>query len=177
PDQGRTLFRRAWDAAELADQESARRMEEDRQRQQAANGSAALSLPPDLRSEVLRLAAKRDRALGEELLDKLKEVRKLEGSDTTTPVRTDPFDTPASLRQRLRLANQLLDTDVERAMQFADPALVTVTMEGLNFLSFLRDKNPAAADQRFARMLAIAESDLQGDANTVSLLSSYLFTP
>ena len=177
PDQGRTLFRRAWDAAELADQESARRLEEDRRRQQADNGSVALVAPPDLRSEVLRLAAKRDRALGEELLDKLKEARKLEATDVATPVRTDPFDTPASLRQRLRLANQLLETDVERAMQFADPALVTVTMEGLNFLSFLRDKNPAAADQRFARMLAIAESDLQADANTVSLLSSYVFTP
>lgn len=177
PDQGRALFRRAWDAAELADQESARRLEEDRKRQQADNGSVALTLPPDLRSEVLRLAAKRDRPLGEELLDKLKEARKLEATDTATPVRTDPFDTPASLRQRLRLANQLLETDVERAMQFADPALVTVTMEGLNFLSFLRDKNPAAADQRFARMLAIAEGDLQADANTVSLLSSYVFTP
>ena len=177
PDQGRTLFRRAWDAAELADQESARRLEEDRQRQQAANGSVALIAPPDLRSEVLRLAAKRDRALGEELLDKLKEARKVEANDAAAPVRTDPFDTPAALRQRLRLANQLLDTDVERAMQFADPALVTVSMEGLNFLSFLRDKNPAAADQRFARMLAIAEGDLQSDANTVSLLSSYIFTP
>src|SRR2546421_3807290 len=177
PEQGRTLFRRAWDAAELADQESARRLEEDRQRQQAANGSVALVAPPDLRSEVLRLAAKRDRALGEELLDKLKEARKLEATDVATPVRTDPFDTPASLRQRLRLANQLLDTDVERAMQFADPALVTVTMEGLNFLSFLRDKKPAAADQRFARMLRIAETALGSDANTISLLSSYLFTP
>ena len=79
PDQGRTLFRRAWDAAELADQESARRTEEDRQRQQAANGSVAITPPPDLRSEVLRLAAKRDRALGEELLDKLKGSAKAGG--------------------------------------------------------------------------------------------------
>jgi hypothetical protein len=177
PEQGRALFRKAWDAADLADQESARRTEEERQRQQANSGSFAIAAPPDLRSEVLRLAAKRDRTLGEELLDKLKEARKQEATDATSPARTDPFDAPASLKQRLRLANQLLETDVERALQFAEPALGTVTIEGLNFLSFLRDKNPAAADQRYSRMLAIAETNLQTDANTISLLSSYLFTP
>ena len=177
PDQGRALFRKAWEAAEFADQESARRMEEERQRQQAATGGFALSAPPDLRSEVLRLVAKRDRALGEELLDKLKEERAREATDATSQVRTDPFEAPAATKQRLRLANQLLDTDVERALQFADPALGTITMEALNFLSFLRDKNPAAADLRYARMLRIAETDLRSDANTISLLSSYLFTP
>jgi hypothetical protein len=36
-------------------------------------------------------------------------------------------------------------------------------MEGLNFLSFLRDKNRAAADQRYSRMLALAETDLKSD--------------
>lgn len=177
PEQGRALFRKAWDAAEVADQESARRVEEERQRQQAASGGVALVSPPDLRSEVLRLAAKRDRALGEELLDKLKETRKQEAADATSPGRSDPFDTPAAVKQRLRLANQLLEADVERALQFADPALVTVTIEGLNFLSFLRDKNPAAADQRYARLLTLADTDLKSDANTISLLSSYLFTP
>lgn len=179
PEQGRALFRKAWDAAEVGDQESARRTEEERQRQQGGNANAPFALvqPPDLRSEVLRLAAKRDRALGEELLDKLKETRKQEATDATAPGRSDPFDTPAAVKQRLRLANQLLDADVERALQFADPALGTITMDGLNFLSFLREKNPGAADQRYARLLAIAEADLKSDANTISLLSSYLFTP
>jgi len=50
-------------------------------------------------------------------------------------------------------------------------------MEGVDFLSSLRDKSPAAADQRYARLLALAQSDLKSDANTISLLSSYLFTP
>ena len=179
PEQGRALFRKAWDAAEVADQESARRAEEERQRQQAGDKTRpfALAQPPDVRSEVLRLAAKRDRALGEELLDKLKEARKQEATDASSPARPDPFDAPAAIKQRLRLANQLLDTDVERALQFADPALGPVTMEGLNFLSSLRDKNAAAADGRYAKMLANAEMDLKSDANTISLLSSYLFTP
>ena len=176
PDQGRTLFRKAWDAAELADQEAARRTEEERQKQQAGGRGFALVRPPNLRLEVLRLAAKRDRALGEELLDKLKEAKKQE-ADNSSPAPPGGGDTSAATRQRLQLANQLLDTDVERALQFADPVLGTVTMDGLNFLSFLRDKNPAAADQRYSRMLMNAEADLQSDANTVSLLTSYLFTP
>jgi hypothetical protein len=179
PEQGRALFRKAWDAAEVADQESARRTEDERRREQTGDTSRRFALipPPDLRLEVLRLAAKRDRALGEELLDKLKEARTQEATEAGSPARTDPFDTSAAVRQRLRLANQLLDADAERALQFADPALGKVTMEGLDFLSSLRDKNAAAADQRYARMLANAETDLKTDANTVSLLSSYLFTP
>jgi hypothetical protein len=178
PEQGRALFRKAWDAAEVADQDSARHLEEERQRQQSGNPNAPFALvqPADLRAEVLRLAAKRDRALGEELLDKLKEAKKQEATDATSPA-LNALDTPAAIKQRLRLANQLLDSDVERALQFADPVLGSITMEGINFLSSLRDKNPAAADQRFARMLAVANADLKSDANTISLLSSYLFTP
>lgn len=178
PEQGRALFRKAWDAAEVGDQESARSVEEDRQRQQGGNPNAPVSLvaPADLRAEVLRLAARRDRALGEELLDKLKETRKAETADATAPGR-NATDTPAAVKQRLLLANQLLETDVERALQFADPALTSITMEVVNFLSFLRDKNASAADQRFARLLGVADVDLKSDANTISLLSSYLFTP
>lgn len=106
PEQGRALFRKAWDVAEVADQESARRLEEERRRQQAATGGFALAAPPDLRSEVLRLAAKRDRALGEELLDKLKEARTREATDASSLARPEPLDTPAAVKQRLRLANQ-----------------------------------------------------------------------
>ena len=176
PDQGRSLFRRAWDAATIADVESARKLEEDRKRQEAATGSFAIARGPDLRAEVLRLAAKRDRALGEELLEKMTEAKKQEATEITSR-RNEPLDTPAAQRQRLRLAGQLLEADVERAIQFADPALTNVTMDGLNFLALLREKNPEAADQRYARMLTSAQGDLQSDANTVSLLSSYLFTP
>lgn len=177
PDQGRTLFRRAWDAATVADQDEARKLEEERKRQEAASGSFAIARGPDLRAEVLRLAARRDRALGEELLEKMTEARKQEALEATSDRRNEPWDTPAAQRQRLRLAGQLLEVDVERALQFADPALGNVTMDGLSFLSFLRDKNPEAADLRYARMLATVQTDLQADANTVSLLSSYLFTP
>ena len=178
PEQGRALFRKAWDAAEVFDQDTARRQDEERQRQRRddPNGPVAFTAGPDLRSEVLRLAAKRDRALGEEFLDKLTDTRAREATDAAASA-PSLNDTPAAIRQRLHLADQLLDTDVERALQFADPALATITMDGLDFLSSLRAKNPVAADQRYARLLANAETDVRSDANTISLLSSYLFTP
>jgi hypothetical protein len=179
PEQGRALLRKAWDAAELADQETARRLNEEREHRSGSNPNEPIAAlgGPDLRAEVLRLAAKRDRALGEELLEKLKDARVREAADAASPA-PSLFDTPIAVKQRLQLANQLLDAaDVERALQFADPALGTITMDALNFLSSLRDQNPAAADQRYARLLGIAETDLKSDANTISILSSYLFTP
>jgi hypothetical protein len=73
-EQGRLLFRKAWEAAEVADQESAKKLETEIQQQKARTGNSgyAVSLPPSIRREVLRLAAKRDRPLGEEFLEKLK---------------------------------------------------------------------------------------------------------
>ncbi|MGI9067022.1 MAG: hypothetical protein ACR2HX_11540 [Pyrinomonadaceae bacterium] len=177
PDQSRTLFQKAWDAADVADEEAGRLFREDMQRQQASGRGAAGSLPPDLRSEVLRLAAKRDRTLGEELLEKLRRDKAQETTDATSPGKSEPFNVPQAMAQRLRLAKQLLDVDVPRALEFADPALGAVTMQGLSFLSSLQAKDSAAADQRYLRMLGAAAADVQADANTVSLLSSYVFTP
>lgn len=177
PDQSRTLFQKAWDAAEVADQDAARQMREERDLQQAKGGGVVLARPPDLRSEVLRLAAKRDRALGEELLEKLKRDKAQDISDTPEPGRRNGSSLPEAIAQRLSLARQLLDVDVLRALEFADPALTTVTMQGLSFLASLREQDSAAADLRYLRMLGVAAADLQADANTVSLLGSYVFTP
>jgi hypothetical protein len=193
------LFRRAWDEAEAADADADRRVADDRARQQRERGHASVQLPPSLRTEVLRLAAKRDRALGEEFLTKLDEARKRElesaatsnerptdaapatsnrGDKQPEQPRPDPMETPPAVAKRLRLAIQLLqDGDVERATQFADPALGAVTPPGLEFLTRLRAKNPPAADERYAAMVAGAARNPASDANTVSLLSSYLFTP
>ena len=146
-------------------------------RQSAGGRGAAGSLPPDLRAEVLRLAAKRDRALGEELLEKLKRDKTQEANEAADPGRRGGSGLPEAMAQRLRLARQLLEADVPRALEFADPALATVSMQGLSFLASLREKDAAASDQRYLRMLSVAMADAQSDANTVSLLSSYLFTP
>lgn len=177
PERGRTLFRKAWDAAEIADKEAQQRMQDDMKQQQARTGGFVLTSPPNLRGEVLRLAAKRDRALGEEFLTKFREQKQQEATDASRK-NIDPFGGDDNVRQRLSLARQLLNSDdVELAIKFADPVLNTVTMDALAFLNSLREKNAAAADERYAHLLATAAGNLLADANTVSLLSSYLFTP
>jgi hypothetical protein len=175
-ERARALFRKAWDAAESVDQESQRKLQEEIKEQQAKKGSYAVTNPPNIRGEVLRLAARRDRKLGEEFLAKLKTEKQQEATEAADKLRNLQSASEAA-SQRLSLARQLLDADVERAIQFADPALGNINQETLDFLSYLRDKDAAAADQRYAAMLALADSNLQSDANTVSLLSSYLFTP
>ncbi|HEX7955382.1 MAG TPA: hypothetical protein VF508_00425, partial [Pyrinomonadaceae bacterium] len=67
--------------------------------------------------------------------------------------------------------------DVERALQFADPVLGGVTLSTVEFLTLLRDKDAAAADRRYAAMLSGVAANPLADANTVSVLSAYLFTP
>ena len=177
-ERARTLFRKAWDSAEVVDQEGQRKMQEDMKQQQAKGGSVAVTGPPNIRGEVLRLAARRDRALGEEFLVKLRLEREQVATGLNDKARSGLPDTPEGISQRLNLARQLLTTDdIERAIQFADPALGNLTHDGIDFLSYLREKDAPAADRRFAAQLARAAGDLQSDANTVSLLSSYLFTP
>ena len=179
-EQGRLLFRKAWEAAEVADRESDLKLQEEIRQQQEKTGRKgyAVSLPPNIRREVLRLAARRDRAIGEEFLEKMKTDKAEAATNaklSSTRLNGD------SAGQRLSLAGELLETgDIERALQFADPVLNLVTVETINFLVELREKVPlgvAAADRRYAALLSSSMANPQADANTVSLLSSYLFTP
>jgi hypothetical protein len=152
---GRTLFRKAWEAAESGDRESKE--------------------PLNLRQQVLTLAARRDRLLADEFLDKLKTDQESAQAEKSGD---DPWALPDASQQRLRLAGSLLRTgDLERALEFADPVLRSVTLSTVDFLTLLREKNPAAADQRYAAMLASTRGSASADANTISLLSSYIFTP
>ena len=178
PERARALFRKAWESAEIVDQEGQRKLQEEIAQQAAKNGgNVSVSGPPNIRGEVLRLAARRDRTLGEEFLAKLKVEKQQEATEAAGKIRSDPFNASEAVTQRLSLARQLLSTDVERALQFADPVLTNITREAIDFLSFLRDKDAPAADRRYAALLARAAGDLQSDANTVSILSSYIFTP
>src|SRR5205823_5255912 len=152
--------------------------DEERRSRAAARGSTAVRDTPNMRREVVGLAAKRDRALGEEFLAKLDEARK-EDSEATSAAATNapnaeqrinPDNPPPAMAQRLSLAQQLLDDgDTERAMQFADAALYPVNTFGMNVLNTLREKNAQAADKRFASLLARAAFDPLADANSVSL--------
>jgi len=178
-EQGRLMFRKAWEAAETADQESDRKLQEEISQQKARTGGGfAISLPPNVRREVLRLAAKHDRALSEEFFEKLR-IQKLEAANSvTSKLTSNPNRLSDVLRQRLELARELLQAgELERALQFAEPALAVVSMESLNFLSSVREKNPGPADAQYAVLLASSANNPQADANTVSLLGSYIFTP
>lgn len=174
-ERSRLLFRKAWDAAEVADQESDRKLQEEISRQKARTGGGfALNLPPNIRREVLRLAGRHDRALGNEFLEKWKTQKQ----EAATNTRADNNRLPEALSQRLSLARDLLQAnEVEQALKFADIALTTVTIDSINFLSDLREKDSVAADSRYSALLANAAGNPQTDANTVSLLSSYIFTP
>jgi hypothetical protein len=174
-EQARLLFRKAWEAAESADQESDRKLQQEIEQQKTKTGGGyAIALPPNLRREVLRLAARHDRALGEEFLEKLK-AQKLEAANTPPRPAGRLND---AMSQRLAVARELMQAgEMERALQFAEPALAIVGIDSINFLSSLREKNAAAADERYAALLGASAGNPQSDANTVSLLSSYIFTP
>jgi hypothetical protein len=185
-DKARILFRRAWDSAAAADKEALQRYAEERERQSKERGGGRfIQQPPELRSEVLRLAAKRDRDLAEEFFSQLtedaKQTASLPASNTADPIlpaTPDPESPSAEITQRLRLARQLLEEgDIGRALQIADKALERVTTQGIFFLCALREKDQAAADQRFARMVTNTVTDPTSDAVGVSVLSSYVFTP
>ena len=171
-EQARAMFRKAWEAAEIGDQESDRKIQEEYEQQKAKTGSGAFAFspPPNLRREVLRLVSRHDTALGEEFLEKLKTQQKDAAQNL---LRSSDADS-----QRLSVARELLISgDPERALQFAEPIFGRVTMENINFLSFVREANPALADARYAAILTQQAMNPQADANTVSLLSSYIFTP
>ena len=174
----RTLFRRAWEAAEKGDAEGLTYKSPSGVPAKATDLVTALRRESgyDLRAEVLALATRRDQKLGEEFLKKLTQDRKDERADSSYQ---NSSYSAEDMSKRLNLATRLLDDgDIGRALEFAAPALNQVNVNSISFLSRLREKRAeAAADQRFALLLAQAELDPSSDANTVSGLSSYAFTP
>ncbi|HEV2707068.1 MAG TPA: hypothetical protein VGV59_14180 [Pyrinomonadaceae bacterium] len=182
-ERARALFRRAWDAAVVADRENERRRDEEIAAQLKSRGNAVTADLPALRSEVLRAAARRDPKLGEEFLARMEEEKKREEEEAanksgagSTPTASNEL--PASLSHRLGFATELLqEGDTERALQFAAPALEYLTQQTISFLTLLRPKNAAVADRYYAALINRAAVDPTADANTVSLLATYAFTP
>ena len=178
PERARDLFRRAWEAAEVVDTESARQRAEQIKRMQEGGEPVVIRGGPDLRSEVLRLVAKRDRTLGEEFLKALDEANAKASEEASSQARRGGMMNELGASKRLQLAQRLVaDGEIERAMQFAAPALTKVHLDSIFFLSALREKNAQLADQAFTNLLALAARDPLSDANTVSGLSSYVLTP
>ena len=177
PERARELFRRAWEAAEIVEAEAAKKRAEEMKRLQNSGEPAVVRGGPDLRSEVLRLVAKRDRKLGEEFLKALDEANEKARAEADADRRRNP-GLEIGTSQRLQLARRLVeDGEVERALEFARPSLGSVNVDSIFFLSALREKNAQLADAAYTSLLERAAHDPNSDANTVSGLSSYLFTP
>lgn len=198
-ERARTLLRRAWDAAESADAESARKYQESLSQSRGRREPFVSSGESNVRGEVLGYAVRRERALGEEFLAKLEDQRRREAeasnfnngatnaaasgaSNNTSAQRSDFSERymtpPPAVAQRLEVARELLNEgDAARALDFAAPALIEVSVPAIDFLTRLRDKNPQLADTRYGMMLTRALNDQSSDANAVSVLFSYLFTP
>ena len=173
----RSLFARAWEAAEAGDAEGA--TVNTRDNPPAIVIALRKMSGHDLRFDVLSLASRRDKALGEQLLAKLKSENEREADDAKNPRSTrDVVLGSESVTKRLLVAGKLLaDGQVDLAREFAAPALGEVNYHSIGFLSDLRAKDATGADRIFATLLARAELDPAADANTVSGLSSYAFTP
>src|SRR5215467_6584794 len=115
PERARELFRRAWEAAETADTEAAKKRAEEMKRLESEGGPVVVRGGPDLRSEVLRLVAKRDRKLGEEFLKALDEATEKERDEVAADQRRRDPSTRLGGSQRLQLARRLVeDGEVER---------------------------------------------------------------
>lgn len=171
--RARQLFRRAWDDLEAQEKAGAGNSATEGD---GAKGQSLVSAA-NLRGEILRLAALRDRSLAEELIESLNE--KASGSAEATPdAVASPLDLKPAEVERMELAQQLLTGGhVGSAQDLAGPMLNRVTEQTIRFLSTLRLRNPAVADEQYAALLARAAGDPAADAITVSFLSSYVFSP
>lgn len=172
----RALYMRAWQAAEKGDAEEVTIKTKDNPPPMVI-GLRRLS-GHDLRSEVLALIAKRDPKLANEFLAKLKLETERQLSESNNSRSFDSWSIVADEAKRLELARRLLkEGQVTAAIEIASPALHRVNAKSINFLSELRTNDEKAADHRFALLLNRAALDPASDANTVSGLSSYVFTP
>jgi hypothetical protein len=176
----RALFVRAWEAAETADADDSTFSPKIPDRKLAARISALRKANGfDLRLDVLSLVTRRDRSLGEQFLAKIKSETARASDDAANRRRAwDVYVGPEADTRRLLAANKLLAVgETAAAVAFAAPALTEVSAHSIGFLSQLRAKDAPMADKIFADLLARVDVDPLADANTVSGLSSYVFTP
>jgi len=182
PVAARALFMRAWNSADKLDVEFERVAQEARASAIASRGGGSVMVPnaASLRSEVLALAAGRDVLLGDLFVSRMKEADEDDASSNPKKVgySFDPTQPAVATAKRLEIAQQFLQTgEVNRAKNFAGPALEYATSPGMIFLCTLRSKDKEGADALYTRLLNRAVQDPRADATAVSLLSSYAFTP
>ena len=178
----RRLFQKAWETAETVDQEDTQKSDEARRTAVANRGGGLIMLPPQasMRSEVLQLATRHDPKLGDSFLKKLEEPKD-DNPATSRNTDTgffDPTEPKLAIAKRLEVALKLINAgDLKQAVAFAAPALSYTTSQGIIFLCTLRQQDAETANRMYSQLLTFAQTDPSADATTVSLLSSYVFTP
>ena len=163
----RSLFLKAWESAEAIDNTT----------RELAEINSVTSR--DARRQVIQLAVQRDAFLAEELLARMaeKDEEKAEQANGSTESTAANSLSAADL-DRFSVAGQLLaDGKPDRAIEFLGGTLNRVVIPTLRFLSQLRGKDAAAADRLYLSLLSRVLEDPTSDANTVLLLSSYIFNP
>jgi hypothetical protein len=173
----RALFKRAWEEAEKGDADEVTIKTKDNP--PAMVTALRRMSGRDLRFEVLSVMAKRDRAMAEEFFAKLKSENDSAKAGAKDAVSVnDGWFVSEAVAKRIQVALALLkEGQTDKALEFAAPVLTSVNVHTIGFLSELRTRNAAAADRVFATLLNRAESEPASDPNTVSGLSSYVFTP
>jgi hypothetical protein len=126
----------------------------------------------ELRTAVLTVAHKHDRQLAEKFLKELAQQEPGEKKDRGA------FDNrTARSEQLLQMAQQIVDTNPELAVELASGSLVDGISYGLqNILTTLRSKNQQLANRLFDLALARFNSE-QPDAAEAQILAGYLFLP
>lgn len=179
-ERAKAIFLKAWSLAEKVEKEEQEAIAEKRKKavSEKGNGLTFIPPPPNLRREILELVGRRDGKFTEELLARFQDEKEEEIENADKKETYDPTDASQAVKQRLGLAAFLIrNGEVEKALAIADPALQRVSVEAIGFLTALREKLPSAADLRYSQLLAKSAVDPFSDATSVSLLSSYVFSP
>jgi hypothetical protein len=169
----RDLFLKALEAAESADRELGEKELDSDAKSSLAN------YPHDARREVISAAWQKDPVFGEELLARMiKSDNEAQADNENSSFTAQGKKLSRAELERINVATQLLENgDTAQAARIAGDTLNRVVIPSLRFLSELREQNATAADELYVSLLRRLVTDPAADANTVSLLSSYIFSP
>jgi hypothetical protein len=122
-----------------------------------------------LLTDIIATVSGKNRTLGEEFLQTLETVNQELQANTAQGHNN-------SVRRELA-QRALAQGDAQRALELAGIQLNIVNAQNLIFLSKLRGVDASLADAHYATLLNSAANNPLADANTISILASYLFTP
>ncbi|HEX7998335.1 MAG TPA: hypothetical protein VF528_08095 [Pyrinomonadaceae bacterium] len=177
--RARNIFRRAWEAATIADKA-------EREAETVDAGTPLDEVGPftEARDEVLAKTAARDTALADVFL---RDLMKSENSEniseqdtSTTTARSSWWSGPSKTgERRLALGYQMLDKgETESAFRIVAPVVEEGASSSLMiFLLRLRERDAVAGEALYRAMLAHMVRAADADANTVLLLSTPIVSP